>query len=71
MQPDKIDDSDTLSSEQLKDKELQPIILYLKDGTLPTDQNLASQMVVKASAYILIDGILYYIFTKSCCTIKP
>ena len=46
MQPEKTDDSDTLSSEQLKDKELQPIILYLKEGTLPTDQNLASQMIV-------------------------
>ena len=61
MQPDKVDDSDTLSCEQLKDKELQPIILYLKDGTLPTDQNLASQMVAKASVYTLVDGILYYI----------
>ena len=61
MQHDKIDDSHPLSSEQLKDKELQPIILYLKEGTLPTDQNLTSQMIVKASAYSLIDGILYYI----------
>ena len=31
-QPDKIDDSDTLSSEQLKDEELQLIILRRFEG---------------------------------------
>ena len=60
-QPERIKDSNVFSSEQLKDKELQPIILYLKDGTLPTDRDLASQMVIKASVYTLVDGILYYI----------
>ena len=60
-QPERIKDSNVFSSEQLKDKELQPIILYLKDGTLLTDRDLASQMVIKASVYTLVDGILYYI----------
>ena len=36
-QPERIKDSNVFSNKQLKDKELQPIILYLKDGTLPTD----------------------------------
>ena len=60
-QPEQIKDRNVFSSEQLKDKELKPIILYLKDGTLPTDRDLASQMVIKASVYTLIDGILYYV----------
>ena len=60
-QPEQIKDSNVFSSEQLKDKELKPIILYLKDGILPTDRDLASQMVIKTSIYTLIDDILYYI----------
>ena len=60
-QPEQIKDSNIFSSEQLKDKELKPIIPYLKDEILPTDRDLASQMVTKASVYTLIDGILYYI----------
>ena len=35
IQPQHIKDSDVFSSEHLKDKELEPIILYLKDRTLP------------------------------------
>ena len=49
------------SNEQLEDKELYPIIMYLKDGTLPTDQKLTSQIVNKATMYTLVDGILYYV----------
>ena len=33
--------SDLTSDEQLKDQELVPIIMHLKDGTLPEDVKLA------------------------------
>ena len=50
IQPEQIKDSNVFSNEQLKDQELKPIILYLKDGTLPTDQDLVPQVVIKAGA---------------------
>ena len=36
--------SDTFSTEQLMDQEVQPIILYLKDGTLPEDTKVAKKI---------------------------
>ena len=53
--------SDTISNEQLKDQELAPIIMYLKDGTLPEDIKLASKIVAKATLYAIYNGILYYV----------
>ena len=53
--------SDTMSNEQLKDQELAPIIMYLKDGTLPEDIKLASKIVAEATLYAIYNGILYYV----------
>ena len=39
--------SDSLSNEQLKDQELAPIILYLKDGKLPEDVKLAKKWLLR------------------------
>ena len=55
------DCSDTMSNEQLKDQELAPIIMYLKDGTLPEDIKLASKIVAEATLYAIYNGILYYV----------
>ena len=52
---------DTFSTEQLMDQELKPIILYLKDGTLPEDTKLAKKIIPEATLYAISDDILYYI----------
>ena len=52
---------DTFSTEQLMDQELKPIILYLKDGTLPQDTKLAKKIIAEATLYAIFDDILYYI----------
>ena len=53
--------SDSLSNEQLKDQELAPIILYLKDGTLTEDVKLAKKLVTEATLYAIHNDILYYV----------
>ena len=53
--------SDLISDEQLKDQELVPIIIYLKDGTLPEDVKLAKKMVAEATLYAIHNDILYYV----------
>ena len=53
--------SDSLSNEQLKDQELTPIIMYLKDGTLPEDVKLAKKLVTEATLYAIHNDILYYV----------
>ena len=53
--------SDLISDEQLKDQELVPIIMYLKDGTLPED---VKKMVAEATLYAIHNDILYYVGPK-------
>ena len=45
--------SDTFSTEQLMDQEVQPIILYLKDGTLPEDTKVAKKIRAEAAMYAI------------------
>ena len=53
--------SDTFSTEQLMDQEVQPIILYLKDGTLPEDTKVAKKIRAEAAMYAIYNDILYYV----------
>ena len=53
--------SDTFSTEQLMDQEVQPIILYLKDGTLPEDTKVAKKIRAEAAMYAICNDILYYV----------
>ena len=52
---------DSLYNEQLKDQELAPIIVYLKDGMLPEDVKLAKKLVTEATLYAIHNDILYYV----------
>ncbi|GJU77667.1 reverse transcriptase domain-containing protein [Tanacetum coccineum] len=38
---------------------MEPIIEYLKDGTLPDDRKEASKLCIKARQYELLEGVLY------------
>ena len=43
------------------DQELKSIILYLKDGQLPEDTNLAKKVVAEATLYTISNDILYFV----------
>ena len=49
------------SSEQLKDPELNELILYLRQDVLPDDPERAKKLVAKASQFALIDQVLIYL----------
>ena len=54
-----ITDSDTLSSHQLSDPDLHPIILYLKENSLPGDNQKAQEVVTLAQQFTMSDEVLY------------
>ena len=41
------------------------MILYLRDGELPDDVNLARRIVTKSALYTMADNILYHVSSKS------
>ena len=47
--------------EQMKDPDLQELMLYLRDEQLPDDPERAKMMVAKASQFALADGVLVYL----------
>ena len=51
-------DSNDLSSQQLADPSLYPIILYLKEGNLPQDSKEAQEVIALAQQFTMLDGIL-------------
>jgi len=53
-----------ISQEQLKYQTLRPIILYLKDGTLPEDVKLAKKVMVQSTVYTICNDVLYYVGSK-------
>jgi len=44
---------DTFCNEQFKEQQLQPVILYLRDGVLP------AELVAEASLFTIVNDILY------------
>ena len=57
--------SDSFHEEQLKDPTLHPIMVYLSEGELPENAELAAKIVMQASLYTMVDKILYYIGQKN------
>ena len=51
--------SDSTSARQCKDPELSPILLFLKEGTLPEDAHSKKQLVAEKSNYTLVDETLF------------
>ena len=50
------------AGKQWSDRELQPMILYLRDGELPDNVNLARRIVTESALYTMADNILYYVY---------
>ena len=55
------DPNEELIEAQRKDPELLRVIQYLEDGTLPTEDKLAREIVLCKSQYVLIDKVLYHV----------
>jgi len=49
------------SSQQLSDPELSPIMLYLRDGILPENEQQAQEVIPLAQQFTISDGILYHL----------
>ena len=49
-----------LIEHQERDADLQPILTYLKSGTLPEDENLAKKIVLESAQYDVISGVLHH-----------
>ena len=49
----KLHSSDTFSTEQMMAQDVKPIILYLKDRTLPEDTKLAKKISTEAAMYAI------------------
>ena len=52
---------DPLRHRQLQDPDLKPIMSYLEDGILPTEDKLARELVLTKSSFEIIDGVLYHL----------
>ena len=53
------------ADKQWSDRELQPMILYLRDGELPDNVSLARRILTESALYTMADNILYYVGSKS------
>ena len=53
--------NNTFCNEQFKDQQLQPLILYLRDGVLPEDAKSAKKLVAEASLFTIVNDVLYYV----------
>ena len=45
---------------QRQDEELAPILHYLEEGILPSDDHCAKRLALEKSRFDMIDGILYH-----------
>lgn len=54
-----------LSLLQSQDKELAPIIQFLPNGLLPTEEKLARKVALTSSQYTIVDEVLYWIESES------
>ena len=58
---------DGIAVEQRKDQDINMVIAYLADSTLPTTDSLAHKVMVQVSSMTMEKGILYYVDTKQNC----
>ena len=49
-----------LCSRQMKDPALNQFMNYLENGTLPTEEKKARELVLAREQYVLIEGVLHY-----------
>ena len=60
-----------LAERQRKDQNLNVIIQYLKDGTLPQPEKEAKELILNKGKYVLIDDVLYHIAVDGTLRIVP
>ena len=60
-----------LAKSQMDDDELRPVIEFLKNGSLPTDENGARELVLNKKQYVLLDDVLYHMVTDGTLRVIP
>lgn len=61
----------TLSAQQRDDPNLEPIIRFLEDGSLPEDAKEAKLLVASQSQFSLIDDVLFHVESDGTLRIIP
>ena len=56
---DKKGERNGLAESQMSDIQLRPIIEYLRNGSLPTDENAARELMLNKKQYVLLDDVPY------------
>jgi hypothetical protein len=46
----------------------QPFIDYIREQKVPTDKNLAQQLIHRAKSYVLVGDKLYKLWPVTCCS---
>ena len=52
--------SSSVARLQREDSQLQPLIQYLQDGTLPKSQKLSRKLLLEATDYLLVQDLLFH-----------
>ena len=55
---------DDFGREQGRDPHLEPLMTYLRDGTVPTDETTARKVISQAPQFTIVEDILYILDSK-------
>ena len=55
----------------MSDNQSRPIIEYLTNGSLPTDENATRELTPNKKQYILLDDVLYHMVTDGTLRVIP
>ena len=64
-QPANMSSSCDLAGQQVKDPDLCQFIHYMNKKTLPADENKARKIAAQALSFSLLNGLLYFVDSKS------
>lgn len=64
-------DMEELCSMQKKDPDLIPMLEYLTDGTLPSNDKIARRIILESQHYSLVDNVLHHENSGRMCVVVP
>ena len=61
---EKLDMQNPIAQAQIADEQLEPIIKFLQEETLPREEQLARKIVLLSNYYVILDGLLFHLDPK-------